>query len=76
MVKIKTFQKCNPSDSKPYLVKSNVKNFPIWCNVNFETVFSALNNSKRTINVTLDDIGNLLLVNLPRQNFKSGGLNL
>ena len=70
--------------------------FPIRCNVNFETVISALNNTKRTENVTLDDIrnillvnntertenvtlddiGNILLVNLPRQNLKSGGLNL
>ena len=50
--------------------------FPIWYNVNFETVFSALNNTKRTENVTLHDIGNVILVNLPRQNLKSGGLNL
>ena len=50
--------------------------FPIGCNVNFETVISALNNTKRTENVTLDDIGDILLVNLPRQNLKSGGLNL
>ena len=50
--------------------------FPIKCNVNFETVISALNNTKRTDNVTLNDIGNILLVNLPRQNLKSGGLNL
>ena len=44
--------------------------FPIRCNVNFETVISALNNTKRIENVTLDDIGNILLVKLPRQNFK------
>ena len=50
--------------------------FPISCNVNFETVIYALNTTKRTENVTLDDIGNILLVNLPRQNLKSGGLNL
>ena len=50
--------------------------FPIRCNANFETVISALNNTKRTENVTLDDTGNVLLVNLPRQNLKSGGLNL
>ena len=50
--------------------------FPIRCNVNFETVISALHNTKRTENVTLNDIGNTLLVNLPRQNLKSGWLNL
>ena len=49
---------------------------PIRGNVSFETVISALNNTKRTENVTLDDIGNILLVNLPRQNLTSGGLNL
>ena len=59
----------------------------MWCNVNFETVFSALNNTKQkknkkkkkkktTENITLHDIGNILLVNLSRQNLKSGGLNL
>ena len=50
--------------------------FPIRCNVNFETVISALNNTKRAENVTLDDTGNILLVNLLRQNLNSGGLNL
>ena len=32
------------------------------CNVNFETIISALNKTKRTENITLDDIGNILLV--------------
>ena len=50
--------------------------FPIGCNVNFVTVVATLNNTKRTENVTLDDIGDILLVNLPRQDLKSGGLNL
>ena len=50
-----------------------LKFFPIWCNVNLEAVFSALNNTKkRTENLTLNDIGNILLVNLLRQNLKSG----
>ena len=31
------------------------------------------NNTKGTENVTLHDIGNILLVNLRRQNLKSGG---
>ena len=39
-------------------------------------LISALNNTKRTENVTLDNFGSILLVNLPRQNLKSGGLNL
>ena len=50
--------------------------FPIRCNINFETVISALNNTKRTENVSLDDIGKFLLVNLPRQNLKPGGLHV
>ena len=50
--------------------------FTIGCNVNFVTVVATLNNTKRTENVTLDDIGDILLVNLPRQDLKSGGLNL
>ena len=44
--------------------------FPIWCNVYFETVFFALNTTKRTENVTLHDIGNIFLVLLPRLNKK------
>ena len=50
--------------------------FLIRCNVNFETIISALNKTKRTENITLDDIGNILLVNLPGQNLKSGVLSL
>ena len=32
-----------------------IKNFPIWCNVNFVSVFTALNNTKKQkkINITL-----------------------
>ena len=41
---VKTFQKCNTPDFKFYFVKLNNKNFPIWCNVNFVSVFTALNN--------------------------------
>ena len=43
----KTFQKCNPPDFKFYLDKLNNKIFPIWCNVNFVSVFTALNNTKK-----------------------------
>ena len=50
--------------------------FLIRCNVNFETIIPALNKTKITENITLDDIGNILLVNLPGQNLKSGGLSL
>ena len=50
--------------------------FLIRCNVNFETIISALNKTKRIENITLDDIGNILLINLRGQNLKSGGLSL
>ena len=50
----KVFQKCNPPDFKFYLDKLNNKIFPIWCNVNFVSVFTALNNTKkqRKLNIT------------------------
>ena len=45
----KTFQKCNPPDFKFYLVKSFFF-FSIWCNVNFMSVFTAL--EQRKFNIT------------------------
>ena len=50
----KTFQKCNPPDFEFYLGKLNDKKIPIWCNVNFESVFIAINNTKkqRKFNIT------------------------
>ena len=58
---VKTFQKCNLQSLnfvsvseksfklfrfKFYLIKFTNKIFPIWCNVNFEPVFTAINNTK------------------------------
>ena len=43
----KTFKKCNPPDFKFYLDKLHNKNFPVWCSVNFEYVFTALNSTKK-----------------------------
>ena len=42
-----------PSRFKIYLDKLNNKIFPIWCNVNFVSVFTALNNTnnKKKINI-------------------------
>ena len=50
----KNFKKCNSPDFKFYLGKLNNKIFPIWCNVNFVSVFTALNNTKkqRKFNIT------------------------
>ena len=50
----KTFQKCNPPDFKFYLGKLNNKTFPHMSNVNFVSVFIALNNTKkqRKFNIT------------------------
>ena len=48
-----TFQKRNPPFFNFYLGKLNNKHFPIWCNVNFESVFSAINNTKSKENLTL-----------------------
>ena len=39
------------------------KNFPIWCNVNFVSVFTALNNTKSKENWTLYHMRKFLLVN-------------
>ena len=39
-------------------------------------IFPALTIQKRTEIVTLHDIGNILLVSLPRENLKFGWLNL
>ena len=41
----KTFQKCNPTDFKIYRGELTNKHFPIRCNVNFEIVFIAINNT-------------------------------
>ena len=37
----------SPPDFKCYSSKLANKNFPIWLNVNFELIFSALNNTKK-----------------------------
>ena len=43
----KPFQNCNPPDFKFYLDKLNNKKIPIWCKVNFESVFTAINSIKK-----------------------------
>ena len=46
--KKKNFLKCNRPDFKFYLYKlNNKKYFLIWCNVNFESVFTALKQYKK-----------------------------
>ena len=53
---VKNIRKCrsNPLDFKFYLGQFNNKFFSIWYNVNFESVFTALNNTKkqRKFNIT------------------------
>ena len=44
---LKTFLKCIPPDFIFYLGELNNKHFPIRCNVNFLSVFNALNNTKK-----------------------------
>ena len=41
------FLKCNPPDFKFYLDNLNNKKIPIWCNIKFVSVFTALNNIKK-----------------------------
>ena len=53
-----------------------IKNFPIWCNVTFESVFTALNNTKKQRKFNIMPYEENLLVNLLRLNLKSGGLHL
>ena len=36
-----------------------VKEFPIWCNVNFESIFTAINNTKNKEYVTLHHMGKI-----------------
>ena len=58
--------KRNHLDFEFYLGKLNNKIFPIRCNVNFVSVFTALNNTKkkqREFNITPH--GEILLVNYP-----------
>ena len=54
----KTFKKCNLTDFKFYLGKLNNKIFPICCNVNFVSVFSALNNTKKHSKFNITPYGN------------------
>ena len=56
MVK-KTFKKCNPPD----LDKLNNKIFPIRCNVNFVSVFTALNNTKKQKKITSHHMGKIFI---------------
>ena len=51
---VKNFLKCYPPDFKIYLSKLNNEIFPIWRNVHFVSVFTALNNTKkqRKFNIT------------------------
>ena len=59
-----TFKKCNSRDFKFYLGKLNNKKNPIWCNVNFLSVFTALNSTKKQRKFNITPWGNVLLVNL------------
>ena len=44
------FKKCYPPAFKFYHGKVTNKNFPhVWCNINYMSVFTALNNTKRQI---------------------------
>ena len=62
------------------LVSWIIKIFPIWCNVNFECVFTAIRNIKKTektySKLTLHHMGKLFIsYNLLTYNLKSGGLH-
>ena len=59
----KCFKKGNPTDFKFYLDKlNNKKKVPICCNVNFVTVFPALNNTKKSKeNLTLHHMGKFFI---------------
>ena len=56
----------NGPDFKFYLdMLKVIKHFPIWCNVNFMSVFTALNNAKKKqknkANLTLHNMGNIFI---------------
>ena len=63
---VKTFQKCNHPDFKFNLGKSSDKIFPLWCNVNFESVFTAIKQKaeKNRPKINITRYGNFLLVNV------------
>ena len=45
------------SDTNEPKGSGELKLFPIWCNVNFVSVFTALNNTKSKENLTLHHMG-------------------
>ena len=53
---VKNFKKSNPPDFKLYLGKLN-NIFYIWSNVNFVSVFTALNNTKKQIKFNITPYG-------------------
>ena len=57
---VKNFQICNPPDFEFYLGKTN---FTIWCNVNFESVFTAINKKevKTEPKLTLHHMGKMFI---------------
>ena len=57
----KNFLKINPPDFKFYVDKLNNKIFPIWCNVNFVSVFTALNNTKKQTKLTSHHMGKIFI---------------
>ena len=63
---VKNFSKCNPPDFIP--VSQVIKNFPIWCNVEFSLLFCIVycSENRLKINITPYWIFFLLLFNLPR----------
>ena len=60
--------KSNHLNFEFYLGKLNNKILPIWCNVNFVSVFTALNNTKKQREFNITPYGEILLLNLPGYN--------
>ena len=57
---VKTLKTCNPPDIQFYLGKLNNKEIPIWHTVNFVSVFTALNNTKKQRKFNITPYGDFL----------------
>ena len=69
----KTFHKCNPPDFKLYTgnLKLTNKTIPIWCNVNFSSLFGVLFNVVKTdTKLTLYHMGKIIIIKLTNIKFK------
>ena len=55
------FLKFNSPDFKFYLDKLNNKNTPIWCNVKFMSVFTALNNINKQRKFNIAPFGEIFI---------------